>query len=85
VSSANESELMPVSPSHLQISATEVEPSGVSLGKGVTRVTEVQHPGRPSRAGRSKRAGWMTSKPYSEARLIGDCLASGRPRSMIQS
>jgi hypothetical protein len=61
------------------------EPSGVSLGKAVTRVTEVHHPGRRRRAGRSKRAGWMSCKPYSKARLIGDCLASGRPRSMIQS
>jgi hypothetical protein len=55
MSCAKESEPLPASLSHLQISAIEVEPPPWYFGEGVRQVTEVQHPGRRRRTGRSKR------------------------------
>jgi hypothetical protein len=41
MSSANESEPLPASLSHLWVSAISVEPSKAFLGEGVTRLTVV--------------------------------------------
>lgn len=84
MSSANESELLPVSLSHLRISAIEVEPSWCSSVKGVTWVTEVQHPERRRRA--RLEAGRVNELPAILESLADwrDCLASGSPGSMMQ-